>query len=92
MKLLQRLRFDFGDGTAVQVRMKAISLLSTVCLVVIVLLAMCSRDPCRNERRAFGSNSPEYQQCKAREASGAGSYYGTGGAWGGYSSGGGGHK
>ena len=44
------------------------------------------------QRRAFGAYSAEYQQCKARSAAGTGAYYGTGGAWGGYSSGGGGHK
>jgi Domain of unknown function (DUF4178) len=61
-------------------------------VIVIVLLAMCSRDSCRDERRAFGPNSAEYQQCKARSASGSTTYVGTGGSWGGYSSGGGGHK
>jgi hypothetical protein len=61
-------------------------------IVVIVLLAMCSHDSCSDERRAFGAYSPEYQQCKARAAAGTSGYYGTGGAWGGYSSGGGGHK
>jgi hypothetical protein len=59
---------------------------------VVVLLAMCSHDACRDQRRAFGVNSAEYQQCKVRSAAGTGAYYGTGGAWGGYSSGGGGHK
>jgi hypothetical protein len=61
-------------------------------IVIILLLAWCSHDPCRDERRAFGADSQEYQQCKAREAAGNGHYLGTGGAWGGYSSGGGGHK
>jgi hypothetical protein len=63
-----------------------------VLLVVVLLLAWCSQDSCRNERRAFGQYSQEYQQCKARSAAGTGAYYGAGGAWGGYSSGGGGHK
>jgi ribosomal protein S27AE len=61
-------------------------------VVVVILLAMCSRDECRDTRRAFGSNSLEYQQCRARASAGTGSYIGTGGAWGGFSSGGGGHK
>jgi hypothetical protein len=61
-------------------------------VVVVVLLAWCSQDPCREQRKAFGQTSQEYQQCKARSAAGTGSYYGTGGSWGGYSSGGGGHK
>ena len=60
-------------------------------IVVVLLLAWCSRDECRDQRRAFGAYSQEYQQCKARSAAGS-SYVGTGGAWGGYSSGGGGHK
>jgi hypothetical protein len=67
-------------------------MLIVLLVVVLLLLAWCSRDPCRNQRRAFGAYSPEYQQCQARSAAGAGAYYGTGGAWGGYSSGGGGHK
>ena len=61
-------------------------------VVVVLLLAWCSQDSCRDVKRAYGSYSQEYQQCKARSAAGTGAYYGTGGAWGGYSSGGGGHK
>ena len=61
-------------------------------IVVLLLLAWCSQDSCRDVKRAYGSYSAEYQQCKARSAAGTSSYYGTGGAWGGYSSGGGGHK
>lgn len=61
-------------------------------IVVVLLLAWCSRDECRDQRRLFGAYSQEYQQCKARSAAGSGAYGGTGGAWGGYSSGGGGHK
>ena len=61
-------------------------------VVVILLLSWCSQDACRNERRAFGQYSQEYQQCKARSAAGTGIYWGSGGSWGGYSSGGGGHK
>jgi len=60
-------------------------------IVVLLLLAWCSRDECRDQRRLFGAYSAEYQQCKARSSAGS-TYVGTGGAWGGYSSGGGGHK
>jgi hypothetical protein len=67
-------------------------MLLVLLVVVIILLAWCSQDSCRDVKRAYGSYSQEYQQCKARSAAGAGAYYGTGGAWGGYSSGGGGHK
>jgi len=73
-------------------RMITWPMLIVLLIVVLLLLAWCSRDPCRDVRRSFGAYSPEYQQCKARAAAGTGTYYGTGGAWGGYSSGGGGHK
>jgi hypothetical protein len=65
-----------------------------IVLLVILLLAvsMCSRDPCDDQRRAFGRDSPEYRGCRARSAAGTGLYSGTGGAWGGFSSGAGGHK
>jgi len=66
---------------------------SLVLLVLLVLLlATCSHDRCASERQAFGPDSPEYRACRARAAAGTGAYVGTGGAWGGYSSGGGGHK
>ena len=45
-----------------------------------------------DQGRAFGRDSLEYRTCRARVAAGTGLYAGTGGAWGGYSSGGGGHK
>ena len=64
-------------------------------VVVVILLAMCSHDPCRGTRDAFGAGSLEYQQCRARAGSGyhsSGWAGGTGGAWGGFSSSGGGHK
>jgi ribosomal protein S27AE len=61
-------------------------------VAVILMVAWCSQDGCRNQRRTFGANSLEYQQCRSRSAAGAGVFYGTGGSWGGYSSGGGGHK
>jgi hypothetical protein len=73
-------------------RMISWPMLIVLLIVVLLLLAWCSHDSCSNERRAFGAYSAEYQQCKARSAAGTAVYTGTGGAWGGYSSGGGGHK
>ena len=67
-------------------------MLLVVLVIIVLLLAMCSRDSCSNERKAFGPDSAEYQQCRARASAGTATYVGTGGAWGGYSSGGGGHK
>lgn len=57
-------------------------------MLLMVILAMCSDDACDDYRRTFGENSAEYQQCKRSAGSGRTS----GGSWGGYSSGGGGHK
>ncbi len=67
-------------------------MLLVLLVVVLALLALCSSDSCADVRRAFGGDSLEYRQCRARAAAGTGYYAGTGGAWGGYSSGGGGHK
>jgi ribosomal protein S27AE len=67
-------------------------MLLVLLVVVVLLLAMCSHDGCAGVRQAYGEASPEYRQCRVREAAGTGYYAGTGGAWGGYSSGGGGHK
>ena len=61
-------------------------------VLLVLLLSTCSHDSCSAERQAFGPDSPEYQACRARARAGVGHYVGTGGAWGGFSSGGGGHK
>ncbi len=66
--------------------------LLVILIVILLLLAMCSHDACSREKKAFGADSVEYQQCRARASAGTGTYIGTGGSWGGYSSGGGGHK
>lgn len=59
-------------------------------LAVVGSLARCSRDECRDVRQTFGETSNEYRQCAA-QASGSGvrSY---GGSYGGFNTGGGGHK
>jgi hypothetical protein len=62
-------------------------------VVVVLVVSMCSRDACDPQRRAFGANSPEYRSCRALAAAGTGYILGTtGGAWGGYTAGGGSHK
>ena len=83
---------DLGGGLVGSGRLISWPMLIVLLVIVVVLLAMCSRDECRDQKRLFGSNSLEYQQCRARASAGTGAYIGTGGAWGGYSSGGGGHK
>ena len=62
-----------------------------IVLIVIAVLVTCSNDDCTDVRRTFGAASTEYQQCQ--RSSGSGYRGGTGGgSYGGYSSGGGGHK
>lgn len=58
-----------------------------VLVTLFVVLSRCSSDDCEDERRAFGANSNEYQQCMRSGGSGRIG----GGSFGGYSSGGG-HK
>jgi hypothetical protein len=61
-------------------------------VLLFALLRACSRDDCQGYKDSFGENSNEYRQCRA-SSRGSGVYVGnTGGSYGGYSSGGGGHK
>jgi hypothetical protein len=61
-----------------------------VVIVVIVLMARCSDDDCDEIKANFGESSNEYQQCRRNHASGG--FRTSGGSFGGFSSGGGGHK
>lgn len=58
-------------------------------MLMMIALVTCSDDDCDDTRRAFGEGSSEYQQCLRTAGSGSTR---VGGSWGGYSSGGGGHK
>ena len=70
---------------------KTLIVLFIVIVVVAILMTQCSSDACSEVRNTFGAASTEYQQCQRRGASGA--VLGTsGGSYGGYTSGGGGHK
>ena len=61
--------------------------------LLFALLRACSSDECKSTKQAYGENSNEYLQCKQRASSGSGVRFGSGGgSYGGYSSGGGGHK
>jgi len=60
-------------------------------IVVLMTVARCGGDDCSDTRRTFGQSSAEYQQCLRRSQHG-GFVGGMGGAYGGWSSGGGGHK
>jgi len=59
-------------------------------VIVVIMLSMCSDDDCDDVRNTFGASSAEYQQCQRSRASGGGGN--VGGSYGGYRSGGGGHK
>lgn len=60
-------------------------------LVVMLLMRGCEDDRCSDYRAAYGANSAEYAQC-LRQSQGSGVRSSGGGSWGGFSSGGGGHK
>ncbi|PZP36521.1 MAG: DUF4178 domain-containing protein [Roseateles depolymerans] len=63
-----------------------------VIALAFALLRACSSDDCQRYKDSFGENSAEYRQCRS-QARGSGVYIGnSGGSYGGYSSGGGGHK
>ena len=60
-------------------------------VVLMITLATCSGDDCDEVRQTFGTTSAEFQQCQRNRGSGSGVRTG-GGSFGGWSSGGGGHK
>lgn len=61
-------------------------------VLLFALLRACTGDDCQQYKASFGENSNEYRQCRA-SSRGSGVYIGnSGGSYGGYSSGGGGHK
>jgi hypothetical protein len=60
-----------------------------VIIVAVALLSQCGQDECAEFKRSFGEASAEYRQCRANRATGART---VGGSYGGWSSGGGGHK
>lgn len=61
-------------------------------VVLFALLRACASDDCQRYKDSFGEDSNEYRQCRA-SSRGSGTYIGnSGGSYGGYSSGGGGHK
>jgi hypothetical protein len=59
-------------------------------LILLALIGFCSQDDCRDVGQTFGTASAEYQQCLRNRSSGG--VRSSGGSWGGWSSGGGGHK
>lgn len=77
-----------GGGPGSKLGCAGVILLLLLLLFVVLLLSRCSSDNCDQVRSTFGPASPEYQQClnsRSRSSS-------SGGSFGGFSSGGGGHK
>ncbi len=66
-------------------------ILFLVVLLAVVLLSQCGGDECDEVKRTFGAASAEYQQCERNRGSGS-RVRSSGGSYGGWSSGGGGHK
>jgi ribosomal protein S27AE len=80
--------FKAGGGTLLRNIVIGLFLI----VVLFALLRACSSDDCQRYKDSFGEYSNEYTQCRAN-ARGGGTYIGSsGGSYGGYSSGGGGHK
>ena len=76
---------NFGASGAV----KAL-LIFFVVVVLMIMLTQCGSDDCSDVRSTFGEASTEYQQCQRNRSSGG--VRTGGGSYGGWSSGGGGHK
>jgi predicted RNA-binding Zn-ribbon protein involved in translation (DUF1610 family) len=76
---------NFGASGAV----KAL-LIFFVVVVLMIMLTQCGNDDCSDVRSTFGEASTEYQQCQRNRSSGG--VRTGGGSYGGWSSGGGGHK
>ena len=89
MPVLQRDVASGSGGSGLLVKIVVGLLLLAI---LFALLRACSRDDCQDYKDTYGASSAEYQQCKRNAGSGV-IYSGSGGgSYGGYSSGGGGHK
>jgi predicted RNA-binding Zn-ribbon protein involved in translation (DUF1610 family) len=78
-----------GGGTLLT---KNLIVAIVVIVVLVLMLKDCSRGNCDELRATFGENSNEYQQCLRSGGSGSGIPRSGGGSFGGFGSGGGGHK
>jgi hypothetical protein len=78
-----------GGGTPLT---KNLIIAVVVIIFVVLMLKDCSRSNCDELRATFGENSNEYQQCLRSGGSGSGTPRTGGGSFGGFGSGGGGHK
>jgi ribosomal protein S27AE len=79
-----------GDAGGLVRRLATYLVIGAIVLIVILMLSRCGSDNCDSVKSTFGEASAEYQQC-LRSSGSSGSRTG-GGSFGGFSSGGGGHK
>jgi uncharacterized membrane protein YgcG len=71
---------------------KVFIIIAIVMIVLVMLMSQCSSsNDCSSTLQAYGENSNEYRQCLRSNSSGSGVRT-SGGSFGGFSSGGGGHK
>lgn len=97
--LFKAFKLDDGQRAALQRDAKPVStkgfggmaglLLFLLFVVVVFSMVRCGRDDCSELRRTYGEASNEYQSCARNSGSGVRS---SGGSYGGFSTGGGGHK
>ncbi|WAC71345.1 DUF4178 domain-containing protein [Roseateles sp. SL47] len=89
---LGSLRRDVASGSDTTSLLVKVTVGLLLLALLFAFLRACSRDDCQDYKNTYGASSAEYQQCKRNSGSGA-IYSGSGGgSYGGYSSGGGGHK
>ncbi|MEJ6002900.1 DUF4178 domain-containing protein [Paucibacter soli] len=82
---------DASPGSAHGLGFKIIVAVLVV-LVLLLLVRACSGDDCQSYKDAYGAASSEYQQCRQRSGGSGIRINPGGGSFGGFSSGGGGHK
>lgn len=97
--LFKAFKLDDGQRAALQRDAKPVStkgfggmaglFLFLLFVVVVFSMVRCGRDDCSELRRTYGEASNEYQSCARNSGSGGRS---SGGSYGGFSTGGGGHK
>lgn len=97
--LFKAFKLDDGQRAALQRDAKPVStrgfggmaglFLFLLFVVVVFSMVRCGRDDCSELRRTYGEASNEYQSCARNSGSGVRS---SGGSYGGFSTGGGGHK
>jgi len=85
------------SGASAGSGLKVFLIIAIVMVVLVLMMSRCSSgssnsDDCASTLQAFGEGSNEYQQCLRNRGGGSSGVRTSGGSYGGFSSGGGGHK